>query len=228
MPRRTRMYLPGYPYHIVQRGNNRQACFKHATDYQVYLDLWQQCSSRYDVAVHAYCLMTNHIHFLATPSDANGLSNTMKVVGSRFAAYINRTYNRTGTLWEGRHRSSLVQTSRYLLCCYRYIELNPVRALMVKQPEDYPWSSYQFNAWGTGGWLTQHDEYLNLGISQSARCTAYRALLATPVPDRDLSFIRVAAHYNQPVAVKRFCAQLEQKYGMKFGYMKRGRPRRTD
>ncbi len=127
MPRRARCYLPGYPYHIVQRGNNREACFIEPENYQFFLELWQQLSVRYQVRVHAYCLMTNHIHFLATPEFDDSISQTMKMIGSRYAQYINKTYRRTGTLWEGRHRSSLVQSDRYLLVCQRYIELNPVR-----------------------------------------------------------------------------------------------------
>jgi putative transposase len=151
MPRRTRNYIPGFPYHIVQRGNNREACFIESENYQYYLELWRQLSKRYGVKVHAYCLMTNHIHILVTPESKRSISDTMKVVGSRYAQYINLKYRRTGTLWEGRHRSSLVQSERYLLSCYRYIELNPVRAGMVSRPEEYRWSSYAINAWGDEG-----------------------------------------------------------------------------
>ncbi len=156
MPRRARSYLPGLSYHVVQRGNNRQACFIEPENYQFYLELWQQVSRRYGARVHAYCLMTNHIHILATPDKVDSISNTMKVVGSRYAQYINRKYKRTGTLWEGRHRSSLVQTEKYLLTCSRYIELNPVRAGMVRRPEEYRWSSYGVNGWGDSSWLTPH------------------------------------------------------------------------
>lgn len=125
MPRRARMYLAGLPYHVVQRGNNREACFIETENYQFYLELWKELSVRYGVAVHAYCLMTNHVHFLATPDDEVAISRTMKVVGSRYAQYVNKKYRRTGTLWEGRHRASLVQSERYLLTCMRYIECNP-------------------------------------------------------------------------------------------------------
>ena len=152
IPRRARTYLPGYPYHIVQRGNNREVCFIEPENYQYYLLLWQELAKRYGVSVHAYCLMINHIHFLVTPWRESAISNTMKVVGSRYAQYINLLYKRTGTLWEGRHRSSLVQSERYLLTCYRYIELNPVRARMVDHPEEYRWSSYGVNAWGDESW----------------------------------------------------------------------------
>ena len=121
MPRRTRTYLPGYPYHIVQRGNNREASFISVDDYLYYLDLWVGCAERYGVSIHAWCLMTNHIHFLVTPARADSISFASKVIGSRYAQYFNKTYKRTGTLWEGRHKSSLVQSDRYLLTCMRYI-----------------------------------------------------------------------------------------------------------
>ena len=113
MPGRVRIYLPGLPYHVVQRGNNREPCFIEPENYQFYLELWKTLSARYGVAVHAYCLMTNHIHFLVTPGTDISISNTMKVAGSRYAKYINLKYKRTGTLWEGRHRSSLVQSDKY-------------------------------------------------------------------------------------------------------------------
>ena len=145
MPRRARMYIKGLPYHIVQRGNNREACFIEEENYQFYLELWEKISEQKGVAVHAYCLMTNHIHFLVTPEEETSISETMKIVGSRYAQYINKKYKRTGTMWEGRHRVSLVQEGKYLLSCYRYIELNPVRANMVARPEEYCWSSYGVN-----------------------------------------------------------------------------------
>jgi len=214
------------PYHIVQRGNNREACFIEPENYLYYLELWQELSRRYGVAVHAYVLMTNHIHFLATPETETALSNTMKVVGSRYAQYINKKYRRTGTLWEGRHRSSLVQSDRYLLTCMRYIELNPVRASMVDRPEVYQWSSYGCNAWGDAGWLVQHEIYRQLGHTKESRCYAYRELFRYQLSEHDLHTIREAAHYCQPVGDDRFKQQIESKYGIKLGQNKRGRPAR--
>lgn len=126
MPRRPRNYLPGFPHHVVQRGNNRETCFIASENDQFHLDLWKALSRRHGVAVHADRLMTNHIHFLVTPESKASISSTLKVAASRYAQYINKKYHRTGTLWEGRHRSSLVQSERYLLTCTRYIELNPV------------------------------------------------------------------------------------------------------
>ena len=147
MPGRKRMYLAGLPYHLVQRGNNREVCFVEPENYQYYLQLWKECSKRYRIAVHAYCLMTNHIHFLVTPENSDSISRAMSVIGSRYAYYFNKTYKRTGTIWEGRHKSSLIQSDRYFLTCCRYIELNPVVAGMVNKPEEYKWSSYLANAW---------------------------------------------------------------------------------
>jgi putative transposase len=225
MPRRARMYISGLPYHVVQRGNNREACFLEPENYQFYLELWQQMSQRYGVQVHAYCLMTNHIHFLATPEKSCSLSNTLKVVGSRYAYYFNKNYGRSGTLWEGRHKSSLVQTNRYLLTCYRYIEMNPVRAEMVKRPEEYKWSSYGVNAWGDTGWISPHDEYLALGKERHDRLCAYRALFQTELSEFDLNEVRKSVHYCQPFGDDRFKLQIESKYGIKLGQTKRGRPK---
>jgi len=225
MPRRARKYIPGLPYHIVQRGNNREACFIELDNYLFYLELWRTLSERYGVSVHAYCLMTNHIHFLVTPDTDAAISNTMKVVGSRYAQYINLKYKRTGTLWEGRHRSSLVQSEKYLLTCYRYIELNPVRAMMVQRPEEYKWSSYGVNAWGDQSWLVPHAEYLALGKRQEECCHAYRELFKTHLSEEKIHLIRKAAHYSQPVGDDRFREQIESHYGITLGQTRRGRPR---
>ena len=224
MPRRARMYLPELPYHIVQRGNNREACFIEPENYQFYLELWKEAASRYGVSVHAYCLMTNHVHVLATPKEKTSISNAMKVVGSRYAQYINKKYKRTGTLWEGRHRSSLVQTEKYFLICCRYIELNPVTANMVKSPEEYRWSSYHVNAWGDNSWLVLHDECKRLGATKKVRCQRYRSLFVNHLNDVDVDLIRKAAHYCQPVGDDRFKEAIEKKYGIRLGQTHRGRP----
>ena len=147
MPRKQRMYLPGVPAHVVQRGNNRDACFFHEDDYRYYLAVLADELKRYRVSLHAYVLMTNHVHLLMTPTDETGISRVMQHVGRTYVLYINRTYRRTGTLWEGRHKASLVNAAEYLLSCYRDIELNPVRAGMVETPEAYPWSSYCWGCW---------------------------------------------------------------------------------
>ena len=145
MPRKPRFFVPGVPVHIVQRGNNRQAIFFEEIDYEVYLSLLMEAIDRYGCEVHAYVLMTNHTHILATPSEKISLGRMIQYVGRHYVPYINRKYGRSGTLWEGRFKAAMIETSAYLLACYRYIELNPVRAGMVRHPGDYRWSSYGCN-----------------------------------------------------------------------------------
>jgi len=220
------MYLPGFPYHIVQRGNNREACFVKPENYQFYLKLWKDCAKRYGVVVHAYCLMTNHIHFLVTPENPDSISRAMSVIGSRYAYHFNKVYKRTGTVWEGRHKSSLIQSDRYLLACYRYIELNPVVAGMVRKPEEYKWSSFLANAWGKKTSLVAHEEYLNLGTTTDARCHAYRELFRTQLSENDLHVIERASEYSCPVGDDRFSRNVEKQYGIKLGQSSRGRPKK--
>ncbi|HEC73676.1 MAG TPA: transposase [Methylophaga aminisulfidivorans] len=225
MPRRARVYIPEHPYHLVQRGNNRDACFFDPENYQYYLELLTDKMPRYGVALHAYVLMTNHIHLLLTPSEPDSISRLMKVVGSRYAYYINKTYRRSGTVWEGRHKSSLIDADNYLLKCYRYIEMNPVEAKMVKRPEEYKWSSYCVNAWGKGyEQVTPHYLYGALGATLEERSYRYRELFKINLDDKDIHVIRNAAHYCQPTGDSYFKESIERQIGRKLGYAKRGRP----
>jgi len=221
------MYVAGLPYHVVQRGNNREACFYSVEDYQFYLHLLDSSLHCYQVNLHAFVLMTNHIHLLASPEDKAGISNLTRVVGSRFAQYMNKKYGRTGTLWEGRHKSSVVDSEAYLLKCYMYIELNPVAARMVASPGEYLWSSYGSNAWGAQSSLvTPHSEYLRLGNTQQERCHSYRALFSGLLSEDDLNCIRKAAHYCQPLGDDSFREKIKEKTGQAVGHMKRGRPKK--
>jgi putative transposase len=136
-------FLSDVPVHIVQRGNNRQAIFFADEDYRAYLGWLNEAATRWACAIHAYVLMTNHVHLLLSPTDPKGVSGLMQYLGRRYVPYINHRYRRSGTLWEGRFKSSLIQSETYLLLCHRYIELNPVRAAMVVAPGDYPWSSWR-------------------------------------------------------------------------------------
>jgi len=224
MPRRKRIYIPGLPYHIVQRGNNREACFAAIDDYQCYLDLFKECASRYGVVVHAYCLMTNHVHFLVTPEHDDSISRTFQVVASRYAFNFNKTYKRSGTIWEGRHKSSLVQSERYLLTCMRYIEMNPVVAGMVGKPEQYRWSSYLVNAWGMANDVVPHHEYQVLGATPAMRQHAYRELFRFQLSEQAIHLIERASEYCHPVGDDRFREQIESKYGVRLGQASRGRP----
>lgn len=228
MPRRARHYILGQPYHIVQRGNNREPCFIEPENYQFYLGLWQELSKRFNVSIHAYCLMTNHIHFLVTPYMDDGISQVMKQVGSRYAQYFNKKYRRTGTLWEGRHKSSLIQTEKYLLTCYRYIELNPVRANMVKRPEEYKWTSYHANAWGDESWITPHAEFLNLSSDSTFRYIRYRELFRNQIDVDDLHQLRKAAHYCQPCGDSNFAEFIKERYGIVVGKMVKSSPKKVE
>ena len=197
MARRARLVIPGVPLHIIQRGNNRHACFLADRDYLVYLSMLQACAVRASCAVHAYVLMTNHVHLLLTPESAKSPGKLMKALGQSYVQYINRRYRRTGTLWEGRFRSCIVDDERYFLTCQRYIELNPVRAEMVDHPRQHPWSSYRANAEGvTNDLLTPYYLYLRLAQDGAERLAAYRKLFEDELPSEHLEFIRRATNGN--------------------------------
>jgi len=200
MPRPRRIVLPSVPLHIIQRGNNRTPCFGSRTDYLVYLDMLRECAFDCGCALHAYVLMTNHVHLLLSPNDDDGASKMMQRLGRRYVWYFNRRHDRTGTLWEGRFRSSLVQDERYLMICHRYIELNPVRASIVENPADYPWSSYQANAFGRqDSLLTPHLLYTRLGSDTLARQIAYQHLFDQLLSDDTLAQLRQAGNGNRPL-----------------------------
>lgn len=226
MPRKTRMYLPGIPAHVVQRGNNRDACFFTDEDYRYYLNVLSQGCLRYDVHLHAYCLMTNHVHLLMTQQRSNiGISQVMQHVGRIYVAYVNKTCRRSGTLWEGRHKASLVDADNYLLTCYRYIEANPVVANMVTAPDQYRWSSYRYHAWGEKNTLIKdHILYDALGSNQQTRQKLYRELFRHQVPEVDVGEIRQSLAYNYPLGDDRFQKQIESILGRRIGFKERGRP----
>jgi putative transposase len=225
MPRKPRMYLPGLPYHVIQRGNNRGATFFSNQDYQFYLDCLQDASERYGVFVHAYVLMTNHVHLLVTPVNRDSISRAIQSVGRRYVQFVNFKHRRTGTLWEGRHRMSLVDSEKYLLTCMRYIELNPVRANLVQAPADYRWSSYRFNAYSDSNpVIKRHEIYEALGFDAEERMEVYRSLFDDALKDRDIEMIRRSAMSSMPTGSKRFREQVEKATGRKLGHLQRGRP----
>ena len=178
MARLPRLTLPGYPHHVIQRGNNRQPIFASSADYQTLLDLLDENAKKFDVAIHAYVLMSNHFHLLATPQTAEGLPQMMQAVGRRYVRYFNQTQKRSGTLWEGRYKSTLIQTERYLLACMAYIDLNPVRAGLVPHARDYPWSSYgHYTGQRIDKLITPHALVWALGNTPFAREAAYAELV---------------------------------------------------
>lgn len=212
MARLPRLYAPGCSHHIIQRGNNRNACFFDEKDYAFYLKALQEASEKYEVKIHAFVLMTNHVHLLATPNDQYGISKMMQSVGRRYVSYVNTTYCRTGTLWEGRYKSTLVDTQDYALIVSRYIELNPVRALMVKHPSEYPWSSYQGNALGKDiKLLTPHSTYKALGKTVDKRQSAYRTLFRGRMAEKILTEIRECTNKAWVLGSDTFKQEIEKK-----------------
>lgn len=225
MPRKPRFYLPGLPVHAVQRGHSREAVFYEDSDYRAYLGWLQEGAERYKCAIHAYVLMTNHVHVLATPSDGEGISRMMQYVGRRYVPYINYQYGTSGSLWEGRYKASLVQEESYLLVCMRYIELNPVRANMVNHPREYRGSSYRANGEGRGdAMIIFHQIYASLGGSADQRKEAYRALFKAHIDDDELNQIRAAWQTGTPLGNDHFKGQVEAKLKTKVGQARRGRP----
>ncbi len=211
MPRKPRFNLPGIPQHVIQRGNNRAPCFFHAVDYRRYLDDLAAAAARYQCQIHAYVLMTNHVHLLVTPLVEYGISQLMQALGPRYVRYVNRRYRRTGTLWEGRYKSSLVDSERYLLTCMRYIELNPVRANMVQHPGDYPWSSYRANAVDDANELVEeHPVFTALASSRGERKQAYRELYRHDLDEATID--RIRQNLNRELVLGRgtFKSKIEQ------------------
>jgi putative transposase len=193
MPRTARVVIPEMSLHVVQRGHDQQDCFFNESDYLAYLDYLREFAERFGCSVHAYCLMTNHVHLLMTPRTANACSQVMKFTGQYYVNRINRRLGRSGTLWEGRFYSCIVPSERYALTCYRYIELNPVDAGMVSRPADYRWSSYAANVSpGSDDFLTVHPAYETLGIDALTRATAYTALFDLPLEPKLVDDIRKA------------------------------------
>jgi putative transposase len=212
MARQLRLRLAGYPVHAVQRGINHAACFQRDNDYLSYLQLMTEHAQQFGCAVHAYVLMTNHVHLLVTPQHADGLSLLMKNVGQRYVQYVNRTYGRSGTLWEGRFRSSVVDQQAYLLSCYRYIELNPVRAGMVDHPRKYRWSSYRTNAERVRSPLVvPHAEYVALGADDERRAGAYRGLFERGLDEVCLGQIRDAANGGWVLGRREFRVEMARR-----------------
>ena len=227
MPRLPRIDLPGIPQHVVQRGNDRQACFADEQDYRSFLIELHEAARKHDCAVHAYVLMTNHVHLLVTPSRKGALSRMMQAIGRRYVGRFNARYGRTGTLWEGRYKAALVDSERYVLACYRYIELNPVRARMVAEPIEYRWSSHACNAHGEHHPLiTPHASYLALGSAPRERLTHYRALIKEQLDTKTIEELRLYTQQQRAWGSQRFQQQIEALTQRRAKATSRGRPKK--
>lgn len=225
MPRKPRFFLPGIPVHAVQRGHSREPVFFEDADYLAYLYWLGEAAERYQCDIHAYVLMTNHVHILTTHEDKKGISLMMQYVGRRYVPYINHTYGTSGSIWEGRYKASLISDEHYLLTCMRYIELNPVRANIVHTPGQYRWSSYRRNAQGKEDrLLVSHPLYLSMGQTVMSRLEAYKALFKDHIDEQNLSDIRTTLQTGTPLGSDCFKEKIERKLKMRVGQARRGRP----
>ena len=214
MPRRHRFCPAGYPAHIVQRGNNRQVCFVSDSDLKAYANWLYEACEKFGVNIHAWVFMTNHVHLLATPNTDVSLSRCMQFLGRHYVRYFNYRYNRSGTLYEGRFKSSVIQSKKYFLACQRYIEMNPVRAGMVNDPVEYAWSSYKAHAFGHKAKIWQpHPEYLALGDTERSRMSAYHQLFAHQQPENVVKNVRKALNSGLALGNKRFKKHIEKLSG---------------
>ncbi len=230
MPRQSRFVLPNCPHHIIQRGHNRQVVFTRDDDYLYYLDNLREWKTALDCKVYAYCLMTNHVHLVVDPgSDPEKLGLLMKRLAGRQARYINTKDNRSGSLWEGRYKSSPIEANQYLLACCRYVELNPVRAGMVDDPAQYHWSSCSTKVHCTpGAWLDLDPFYLSLGNSAGKRAKKYALWLQEPIPESELELIRDATQQGRLTANDNFIRQMADTVGRCLEVRKPGRPRKDE
>jgi|SRR5438876_135651 len=229
MARLPRYFLPGQPQHVIQRGNNRTPIFVTDDDYSCYLDCLAAATQRHGADIHAYVLMTNHVHLLVTPHHPESLPRILQSVGRRYVQYFNYTYQRTGTLWEGRYKATLIDSAQYLLSCYRYIELNPVRAHMVATPGEYRWSSYRHHAQGTAdNIITDHELYRALGGTDQERQAAYRALFAIHLDDSHLTEIRDATNKAWVLGDERFQNEVAALAQRRAHPLPKGRPKKSE
>jgi putative transposase len=225
MARLARLTLAGHPHHVIQRGNNRQAIFATESDRQMMLDLLDENARKFDVAIHAYVLMDNHFHLLATPQSLDGLPQMMQAVGRRYVRYFNDSQRRTGTLWEGRYKSTLIQTERYLLACMAYIDLNPVRAAITVQAQDYAWSSHaHYIGLRMDKLVTPHAVYWNLGNTPFAREAAYAELVQAGVSNAQQTALTDSALRGWALGDPDFVKRLQKLTPRRVSKSEPGRP----
>jgi putative transposase len=228
MARLPRLSAPGLPHHLIQRGNNRQTIFVDEVDCTFYLRELAELAVAHGLAIHAYVLMPNHVHLVGTPAEPDTLPRLMQAMGRRYVRRFNDRHRRTGTLWEGRYRSTVVETDRYLLACMRYVELNPVRAGLVGEPGEYRWSSYGHQlGLRTDPLITEHAVYWSLGNTPFERQLAYRRLFERGTPSDELVSIRLAIHRGWALGDLAFAEHLAERAGRRVAAVRRGRPRRV-
>ena len=228
MPRSARVILPNTPHHIVQRGHNRKVVFVSDDDFNYYCDNLIRFKSEFDCKIYAYCLMTNHVHLIVDPGNEPGsLSQLMKRVAGRQTRYVNRVERRSGSLWEGRYKSSIIAADEYLPACCRYIELNPLRAGMVSDPIDYRWSSYGCKTTDTEDHVVDYPNfYLSLSDNMEARQRVYRDYVFGTIPEHEITLIREALQRGQVTGSERFRTELSERLGIRLTNRGPGRPKK--
>jgi len=225
MARLPRLIVPGQPHHVIQTGNNNQPIFRETEDYQAFLGWLRTAAKNYKVAVHAYVLMPDHLHLLVTPADADGLGQMMQWIGRYYVPYFNQKYGRSGTLWNGRYKTSLIDAEQYFMSCSRYIEFNPVRNGMVGRAEDYPWSSYPHHAGlRSDGLIVDHPKFWELGNTPFQREAAYIALAEPALSEDEITLISKALLKGWPLGTEQFKTALQHKVKRQVLPAKRGRP----
>jgi putative transposase len=224
--RSPRVFIPGFSHHVVQRGHDHKAVFVDTGDYEYYLDNLIEWKAHYNVAVYAYCLMTNHVHLILEPrTDGGTISSLMRRVSARQGRRVNRLEKRIGTLWSGRFKSSVIDTDRYLMACLRYVELNPVRAGMVSRPEDYCWSSYAQQAGICDDiWIDTHPMARHSCATNADRHSEYREFVKAGVATQEMAVIRNAVGRNQLTGGADFVDEIERRTGIRVNSRGRGRP----
>ena len=228
MPRQPRLVVLGYPYHIILRGNNKCAIFYNDKDKRFFIECLKRSKEKTNSKIYAYCLMTNHAHFLIEPSKETGLAEMMQSLGRRYVRYVNTEYNRTGTLWEGRYKSSLVDKDEYLAACSRYIELNPVRAKMTGRPEEYGWSSFRSKASGMTEDIIDPDPiYVDMGKTAKERGSNYSKWVLEGVPEHELNLIRSATQKCGIIGSSTFTNRIEKAIGRSVALKPVGRPKKS-
>jgi len=228
MPRKPRYFLPNIPVHVVIRGNARRVVFAEDADRKAYLGWLKEAAEKYKVDIHAYVLMDNHVHLLLSTKEPSHISKVMQHIGRKYVPYFNHKYEKSGTLWEGRFKGSMIESEQYLLCCYRYIELNPVRANMVKRPEEWKWSSYASNGYGVENQLIKpHPLYLAIHKDKETRANYYREAFRQVLDASVIDDLRSAVQTGTPLGNTKFKEEVEQLLGVKTGYAKRGRPKKS-
>lgn len=225
MARLPRLVIPNQPHHVMQRGNDRQLIFRDANDFRAFLDWLREAAKQFKVSIHAYALMSNHLHLLVSPTDQEGLGRMMQWIGRHYVPYFNRKYARAGTLWQGRYKATVIDSEPYFMTCSRYIELNPVSAGLAATPDEYPWTSYAHHVGAKlDPLITDHPLYWALGNTPFEREAAYKALIEQALTSEEALMLEATIRKGGVLGSEQFKVKLERQANRRVRAAKRGRP----